>query len=121
MTALSAHRAFRIFHVVLALGMLTTGGFALSHAIHDLGEHGHYAVVAGVQALGALLLLIPRTVVWGGAMLLVVLVPAVIHQLTQADWDPSRLIFAAGVGLVMAERGQERGANGSERAPAGSA
>lgn len=113
MSAFSARRAFWIFRVVLAVGILATGGFALSHAFHDLGEHGHYALVAGVQVLGAVLLLIPRTVHWGGAMLLVVLLPTAIHQLVRADWDASRLVYAAGVWMIM-RNAEERGAK-SER------
>jgi hypothetical protein len=105
MSSHSARRAFQTFHVVLVLGMLTSGGFGLAHAFHDLSEHGHYALVAAVQVLGAVLLLIPRTVLWGGAMLLLVLLPTAIHQLIQWDQDPSRLVYAAGVWMIMRNAG----------------
>jgi hypothetical protein len=101
MTASNTRRAFQLFHAILGLGLLTMSLFALSHALHDLGGHGHYAFVAGLEALGAVLLLIPRTVRWGGAVLLVVLLPGFAYHLAQGDWEIQLLIFAAGVWFVM--------------------
>lgn len=101
MTASNTRRAFQLFHAVLGLGLLTMSLFALSHALHDLGGHRHFAFVAALEALGAVLLLIPRTTRWGGAVLLVVLLPGFAFHLARGDWEIQLLIFAAGVWFVM--------------------
>lgn len=101
MTVLDTRRAFQLFHAVLGLGLLTMSLFALSHALHDFGGHRHFALVAGLEALGAIFLLIPRTVRWGGAALLVVLLPGFVTHLARGDWEIQLLIFAAGVWFVM--------------------
>ena len=101
MAASNTRRAFQLFHAVLGLGLLAMSLFALGHALHDLDEHGHFAFVAGLEALGAVLLLIPRTVRWGGAALLVVLLPGFVNHLIRGEWEIQLLIFAAGVWFVM--------------------
>ena len=101
MVAQRTRRAFQLFHAILGLGLLAMGLSALAHTLHDLAGHGHYAFVAGLEVLGAVLLLIPRTVVWGGAALLLVLLPGFVFHLAQGDWSPDLLIFAAGVWFVM--------------------
>jgi hypothetical protein len=101
MTNPNARRAFQLFHAVLGLGLLAMSLLALVHALHELDEHGHFAFVAGLEALGAVLLLIPQTVRWGGATLLVVLLPGFVNHLARGDWEIQLLIFAAGVWFVM--------------------
>lgn len=103
MAAPSARRAFQLFHAVLALGLLAGSVPGLWHALPELGDpgHVHYAIVRGLGILGAILLLIPRTVRWGGAALLVVLVPSFVAEATHGDWQLQHLINAAGVWFVM--------------------
>jgi hypothetical protein len=101
MAASSTRRAFQLFHAVLGLGLLVMSLFGLAHALHELDEHGHYAFVVGLEALGAVLLLIPRTVRWGGAALLLVLLPGFVNHLVRGAWEVQLLIFAAGVWFVM--------------------
>ncbi|HUF10727.1 MAG TPA: hypothetical protein VMO47_15510 [Rhodothermales bacterium] len=100
----NTRRAFQVFHAVLALGLLVMSLISLQHALHEINEpgHGHLAFVMGLEALGALLLLIPRTVQWGGAALLVVLLPGFVNEVVHGDWEFHLLIYAAGVWFIMA-------------------
>lgn len=102
MTA-AVRRAFLLFHAIVGGVLLLNGVMAVSHALHELdGRHGHLAMVGSLEALGALLFLIPRTVRWGGAALLVVLMGGVAMHLSQGDWEELHyLIYAAGVWLVI--------------------
>lgn len=108
-------RAFMIFHAVLGGTLLIMSHNTLFHAIHAHGV-GHLAFVAALEMTGAILLLIPRTIKWGGTALLVVLVPGFIEHLAQGAWEPKLLIYAAGVWFVMAhgaEWGRKTNAAGS--------
>lgn len=93
-------RAFMVFHAVLGLGLLVTAHNTLFHALHEHGV-GHLAFVAGLEFIGAILLLIPRTLKVGGLALLVVLIPGFIVHLTRGEWELQLLIYAAGVWFVM--------------------
>jgi uncharacterized membrane protein YphA (DoxX/SURF4 family) len=94
------HRAFMLFHAVLGLGLLIMGHNTLFHALHEHG-FGHLALVAALEFVGAILLLIPRTLRVGGFALLVVLIPGFIVHLARGEWELQLLIYAAGVWLVM--------------------
>ncbi len=109
-----ARRAYQLFHAVLGLGLLVMSLHALAHALREHGGFGHLAFVAGLEAVGAALLLVPRTVRWGGAVLLVVLIPGFIDHLVRGEWEPQLLIYAAGVWLVMM-RGPAWGADSGPR------
>lgn len=99
----NVRRAFMLFHAVLALGLLVMSLHTLAHTLHDFtGGHVHLGLVAGVEALGAVLLLIPRTLRWGGVLLLVILVGGFAGHLTRGEWEPQLPVYAAGVWLVMA-------------------
>ena len=104
MSSLKSLRAFQIFHVALAGGLLVMSLLPLVHALQELGDpgHAHLAFVLGLQALGAILLLIPRTVRWGGAALLAVLLPGFLNEVAHGDWELQYLIYATGVWLIMA-------------------
>lgn len=100
MAAPNVRRAFMLFHAVLGGGLLIMSHNALFHALHEHG-FGHLMLVAALEMLGALLLLIPRTLKIGGVALLVVLVPGFVVQVTHGEWEPQLLIYAAGVYFVM--------------------
>lgn len=100
MATANVRRAFMVFHAVLGGGLLIMGHNALFHALHEHGI-GHLTLVAGLEVVGALLLLIPRTLRAGGVALLVVLVPGFVVQVTRGEWEPQLLIYAAGVYFVM--------------------
>ena len=92
--------AFMIFHAVLGGVLVILSHNALYHSLH---EHGvsHLTVVAALELVGAVLLLIPRTLKIGGFALLLVLVPGFIAHLTRGEWELQLLIYAAGVYFVM--------------------
>ena len=92
--------AFMVFHAVLGGALLIMSHNTLFHALHEHGV-GHLTFVAALEMLGALLLLIPRTLKVGGVALLVVLVPGFIVHLTRGEWELQLLIYAAGVWFVM--------------------
>ena len=96
--------AFTIFYVVLGVGLLAGSVGTLMHAIHQGHWHLHVGLVAGIEAAGALLFLIPRTMRIGGGLLLLTLVGAVALHALQHEWRFDLLIYAAGVWLVMSGR-----------------
>ena len=94
-------RAFMLFHGVLGGALVAMSHNTLFHALHEHGV-GHLALVAALEMVGAVLLLIPRTLKVGGAALLIVLVPGFILHLTRGEWNWQLLIYAAGVWFIMA-------------------
>ncbi len=100
MSALQVRRAFMVFHGVLGGVLLIMGHNALYHSLHQHG-FGHLTLVAALELIGAILLLIPRTLKIGGVALLVVLIPGFIAHLTRGEWELQLLIYAAGVYFIM--------------------
>lgn len=103
MTAVNVRREFRLFHAILGIGLLFLSLQSLQHA---LGEHEgagqlHLAAVSALEAIGAALFLIPRTVRWGGGILLLILLVGFTQALTRGGVELQRLIYAAGVWFVM--------------------
>lgn len=96
-------RAFQLFHALLALGLLVGGVLGLAHTLAELDDpvHQHEALVMALQTIGALLLLFPATIRWGGYALLLVLVPTFVFDLAHGHWDADPLILAAAVWFVM--------------------
>ena len=100
----AARRAYLLFHGVLGVGLLIMCLETLLHAVREFeGAHRHLAFVGGLEALGAVLFLIPRTVRWGGVLLLITLLGGFAVHLTRGEWPLSLLIYAAGVWLVMVQ------------------
>jgi hypothetical protein len=100
MVAPNVRRAFMLFHAVLGGALLIMSHNTLFHALHEHGL-GHLTLVAGLEMVGALLLLIPRTLKIGGFALLVVLVPGFVVHVTRGEWEWQLLIYATGVYFVM--------------------
>ena len=102
--SVTAHRAYLLFHAVLGVGLLVMSLETLVHALREFeGAHRHLAFVGGLETLGAALFLIPRTVRWGGVLLLITLLGGFAVHLTRGEWPLSLLIYAAGVWFVMAQ------------------
>ena len=89
MSAPRVRRAFMVFHAVLAGVLLIMGHNALYHSLHEHG-FGHLALVAALELIGAILLLIPRTLKIGGTALLVV-----AHSRIHCPSDQGRVGAAA--------------------------
>jgi len=102
MSSSSERRSFICLHLVLGIGLLVGSIQMLVHAMQELhGRHGHLALVATVEALGAVLFLWPRTLRVGGAMLLVVLLGMQAVHAFRGDWPLNFLTYAAATWYVM--------------------
>jgi hypothetical protein len=94
-------RVFVAFH--LALGsMLLVGGIV---AAASAGPHDPHALVLGsIEALGAVLFLLPPTLRLGAAILLVTLAAAFTVHLLRGEWPGGLVVYAAGVAFVAVHR-----------------
>ena len=102
MSNVSLRRSFALFHLTLAIVIfwqsVRTVAAGLSSSQHSLFG-SHLVLVAGLEALGALLFLLPRTLRIGGILLLLVFAIAIFlhgiqHELTL-------IVYAAAVLFVM--------------------
>jgi uncharacterized membrane protein YphA (DoxX/SURF4 family) len=116
------HRALVAFRIVLGASLLYGSAStaivgavrAFSHQTHN----PHLILVASVEALGALLLLLPRTRQAGALALLLTIGIAFLVHLARRDLRPDLLVYAAGVVLVAAH---DRGLRTGDRAGRGEA
>lgn len=103
MTAPNVRRAFIVLHAVLGLGLLAE---TLQTFLHMMREHGgpgrHFGFVLALEAIGAVLFLIPKTLRVGAVALLVVLLGGFAAELTHGDLEVQLLIYAVAVWFVMA-------------------
>ena len=91
-------RAFLIFHLTLCLALL----WASVHTLLHLGPTDlHARIIGSIEAVGAVAFLIPRTLRFGGALLLLSLIGALLVHAGMGDWRPDLLVYAAGVVLVI--------------------
>jgi len=120
MSAPNVRLAFRLFHLTLGLGLLVSTIPTILHALH---EHGgvnlHLGIVIGLESVGAVLFLIPRTLRVGGLLLLVLLLGGFAVHVSRGEWEVQLLIYAAGVWYVMAHGaewgGRSQGADTTAR------
>ncbi len=103
MTSLSARRAFALFHTTLALVVLLQSISAFRRGLAMPGASTHILVVAGLEALAAVLFIFPKTLDIGGTVLLIVF--AIAFLLHGIRGQLPLLVYAAGVILVMAHGG----------------
>ncbi len=109
MNSTLVRRSFIAFHLVLGLGLLSGSIQTLLHAlapenIHS-HSHQHLAVIAAVEAIGAVLFLLPRVSRWGALVLVAVIGLGFVAHALQGEWRPDLLIYAAGAWLVYAMGG----------------
>ena len=83
--------------VALLFGSVQTVRWA-AHANH--GAHSHLALLAGVEALGAVLFLIPRALRLGAALLLLTLAVAFGFHALRHEFRWDLLVYAAAVLFV---------------------
>ena len=96
--------AFRLFHLVLGVGLL----WGSVHTVLHLGSSDSHALIIGtVEALAAVAFLLPRTMRLGAGVLLVVLALAFVLHAARGEWRPDLLVYAAGV-LLVAVHGDAR-------------
>lgn len=97
-------RSFVAFHLVLGLGLLAGSAETLLHALspENLHSHQHLAFLAGIEALGAILFLVPRTLRAGPLLLMATLGIAFVAHSIRGELRPDLAIYAAGALLVFA-------------------
>jgi hypothetical protein len=100
MTSLSVRRAFALFHATLGLIVFLQSVGALRRALvaHG-GAQTHIMVLAGAEALAAILFLIPKTRDIGGTVLLIIFAVAVVLHGFRGQLP--LFVYAAGVILVI--------------------
>ena len=100
----------RLAFVVLYVAL---GGTLLYFSVRTLIDAGsanpHLAILAGVEAVGAALLLIPRTQRVGGVLLLFTLLIAFLVHARHGSYHLDLVIYAAATWYVMV-RGSDRSA-----------
>lgn len=120
MTSNTFRRAFVAFHVVLGVTLLALSVLTVRVELLEEAPSPHVLLVAGVEALGALLFLGPRTVRIGAALLALTLLPALVLHATRGQFRGDLLVYLAGVVLVAVRNGSAS-AERREPPPAGAA
>jgi uncharacterized membrane protein HdeD (DUF308 family) len=97
-------RSFIAFHLILGLGLLAGSIQTLLHALapENVHSHQHIALIAAVEAVAAVLFLLPRVSRAGALLLVLVIGLAFVAHALQGEWRPDLAIYAAGAWLVYA-------------------
>ncbi len=103
MAGTSLRRAFLAFHLTLGIVVFILGVTTLHHALRgaDGTRSHHLAILAGVEAISAILFLIPGTLRIGGVGLLLTFAAAIVVHTLRGEFPGPVLIYAAGTVLVM--------------------
>src|SRR5690349_12700908 len=100
------NKAFTLFRIVLALVVFVESVLTVIHSLHSETQ-SHLGTIlpwfAGVEALAAVMLLIPQTVKIGGSLLLLIFAIAIIVHGPAGEM--ALFVYAAGVILLMAHGG----------------
>jgi hypothetical protein len=100
MRTLSFRRALAFFHTALGLVVFLQSIGALRRALYaHPAAQPHIVVLAGVEALAAILFLIPKTIDIGGTVLLIIFAVALVLHGVRGQL--MLFVYAAGVILVM--------------------
>jgi len=104
MTSGGRNQSIVVLHYTTGLVLLY---LSLRTAIHAFGGGGsrHGAVLGAVEALGAVLFLVPRTLGIGALLLLLTLGAAIVMHGLGGAFRGDLLVFAAAVWCVLANRG----------------
>jgi multisubunit Na+/H+ antiporter MnhB subunit len=107
MPGIPVRRAFIAFHLTLGVVLLILSVMTLRNAIAPRagGPEHHIAILAGVEAVSALLFQFPGTLRVGGAGLLLVFAVAIVSHALRGEFPGPLFIYAAGTALVMAHGG----------------
>lgn len=96
---------FAIFHATLGIVVFVASVTTLLRALGWQGggaPHPHHlALLAGIEALGALLFLVPPTVRAGGVLLLATFALAIAVHFLRGEFPAQLFVYAAGTALVM--------------------
>lgn len=109
--------SFVAFHLILGAVVVLQSLIAVAHALHAGGARHENIALAGfasVEAVAALLFLIPATLRVGAWVLLLIFIFAIGFHGLHGEFQSTLLVYAAGVLLVLAhghafgERGPRR-------------
>ena len=103
MATTTLRRSFIIFHLTLGLTLLV---LSIRTALHALGPgagqgDSHVVVLAILEAFGAALFLLPRTLRAGGMLLLLTIGLALLVHLVSGQFRGDLLVYAAGTWFLM--------------------
>ena len=113
MRRLAPATAVRLFRAVLGLVVLIE---SVRTALHAAGLHGgalrpHLLLLASVEALGAVLFLVPATLVAGGLTMLATFAIAFAFHALHGEPPLTLLVYAAGTLLVLTRPAENRAAD----------
>jgi uncharacterized membrane protein YphA (DoxX/SURF4 family) len=96
-------RSFIAFHLVLGLGLLAASLQTILHALaaENRHTHQHIALIAAIEAIGAILFVIPRTLRPGALLLVLTIGLAFVLHTLQGEWRPDLAIYAVGAWYVL--------------------
>ena len=102
MAAPALRHAFTVFHSALGLGIL----FLAARTVIDGVTGAHplpllLLIGAGIEALGAALFMVPRTLRMGGTIMLLTMTTALVLESLARHWRIDLLIYLAGTSYVM--------------------
>ena len=89
-------RAFVALHLVLGLGLFILSARAAVGAPAD----SHVLPLAGLEAVAAILFLLPRTLRLGAGLLMATLAVAIVLHVLRGEWPGALPIYAAAVLFV---------------------
>ena len=96
----AVRRAFAVFHATLGIVVAVESVRTVFRALQGHPNHA-LLLLASVEAVGAVLFLVPRTLRLGaGAMLLTFAVAFLVHA-PRGEVHPALLVYAAGTVLVV--------------------
>jgi uncharacterized membrane protein YphA (DoxX/SURF4 family) len=103
MAASRVRYSFVAFHLTLGLGLFYASARTALHAWHSTDDMTrlHLFLLGAIEAVGALLFLIPQTLRLGATLLLATIAVAFLTHLHLGDVRADLLIYAAGVWFVM--------------------
>ncbi|HUI10649.1 MAG TPA: hypothetical protein VL221_10000 [Bacteroidota bacterium] len=90
-------RMFVAFHLVLGIVILYGAG---TTALSGGFGNTHVRLLAAVEAVGAVLFLIPRTLRTGAWLLLLTIVVAFAFHGSLGEWRGDLVVYAAGIALI---------------------
>jgi uncharacterized membrane protein YphA (DoxX/SURF4 family) len=108
-------RALTAFRIVLAVSLLYGSVSTAVHGAANMGgghgaSHFHLFLLGSIEAVGALLLLVPRVVQVGAVILVLTIAPALVVHTFRGELRPDLLAYLAGVVLVFAHDRSARAA-----------
>ena len=119
MDAVLVRRSFVAFHLTLGLGLLLGSVQTLLHALAPANRHRpshqHLALIAAVEAIAAILFVLPGTLRPGALLLVLAIGLAFIAHAIHGEWRPDLAIYATGAWFVFVHgHGLQRRAAGPD-------